>query len=197
MRNPGCIEVIGNFATDCKRARFHTHALEHGSIEAGWALMLTSTSSRKSRPEGMAVGSHKQNLARSARRWPAFLYRRTSSTLFLPKSKDSYSTRADFPLWKYQILWKLITQPLKHSQFSDTSQTGPQGKKMPVLQNHTLNKCFETLLSVEHIAQFFSDLSLSAIHVITGKKSLKREKEGRDREINSCRQIPTLLQMPV
>lgn len=67
---------------------------------------------------------------------------------------------------------------------------------MPVLQNHMLNKCFETLLSVEHIALLFSDLSLSAIHAIMGKKSKKREKEGRDREINSCRQIPTLLQMP-
>lgn len=68
---------------------------------------------------------------------------------------------------------------------------------MPVLQNHMLNKCFETLLSVEHIALFFSDRSLSTIHVIMRKKkSKKRGKEGRNREINSCRQIPTLLQMP-
>lgn len=41
---------------------------------------------------------------------------------------------------------------------------------MPILQKHMFNKRFETLLSVEHIALFFRDLSLSAIHVILGEK---------------------------
>lgn len=177
MRNPGCTEVIGNFATDCKGAGFHTHALEHGFTEAGWGLMLTSTSSCKSRPEGMAVGSHMQNLARSASRSPAFLYRRTSSALFLPKSKDSYSSKSSaffsentryygsssISLWNTHSSLILFRQVLQ--------------KQMPVLQNHMLNKCFETLLSVEHIALFFSDLSLSAMHVIMGKKSKKNEKK--------------------
>lgn len=46
-----------------------------------------------------------------------------------------------------------------------------------------LNKCFETLLSVEHIAEFFSDLSLSAIHVTMGKKTKKKvKKEGGEEE---------------
>lgn len=48
-----------------------------------------------------------------------------------------------------------------------------------------LNKLSETLLSVEHIALFFSDLAPSAIHVIVGgknKKKLRKEKRGKGRK---------------
>lgn len=48
-----------------------------------------------------------------------------------------------------------------------------------------LNKLSETLLSVEHIALFFSDLAPSAIHVIVGgknKKKIKKRKKGEGKE---------------
>lgn len=53
-----------------------------------------------------------------------------------------------------------------------------------------LNKLSETLLSVEHIALFFSDLAPSAIHVIVGEKNKKKkkrkkgERKEREREKN-------------
>lgn len=81
-------------------------------------------------------------------------------------------------------------ETLKHSSLILFRQV--LQKQMPVLQNHVLNKCFETLLSVEHIALFFNDLSLSAIHVIMGKKSKKkrRGRGGRDREIIAIDKFP-------
>lgn len=84
-------------------------------------------SSCKSRPEGTATGSHMQNLARSARRWPAFLYRRRSSTLFLTKSKDSYSSKSSVFFSENTRYCRSSSPSLWNTQiqFSDTSQMGP------------------------------------------------------------------------
>lgn len=152
MRNPGCTEITGNFATDCKGARFHTQALEHGSTKAGWALILTSTSSCKSRQEGMAAESHMQNLARSARRWPVFLYKRTSSTSFLPKSKDFYSSKSStFFSENTRYCWS-SSSSLWNTHSSLILLRQVLQKQMPILQKNMLNKSFETLLPAEHRA---------------------------------------------
>lgn len=162
-------------------------------------------SSCKSRPEGMAVGYHMQNLGTSAGKWSACFYRKLNFTSVLPKSRLlQLQEQLFFLLQKYQILRNLITQPPK--QLNTTLcyySVRSFQKQMPVLQINMLNKWFETLLSVEHTALFFSDLTPSAIHVIVGGKERKKEekKKGgrqgkREREINSCRQTITLLQIP-
>lgn len=59
-------------------------------------LCSRSQSSSNSRPEGMAVGSHMQNLARSSGKWPAFLYRKHILPWLYLNQKTVTAPRAAF-----------------------------------------------------------------------------------------------------